>query len=48
MYRELPEFPGGCGNWDNWMVHQAKWSRVPVIDVTRLVSAIHQTTITGI
>ena len=42
LYRELPEFLVGRGNWDNWMVHQAKWSRVPVIDVTRLVSAIHQ------
>lgn len=42
LYRELPEFLVGRGNWDNWMVHQAKWSRVPVIDVTTSLTAVHQ------
>lgn len=42
LYRELPEFLVGRGNWDNWMVHQAKWSRVRVVDVTRSLTALHQ------
>ena len=42
LYQNLPGFAVGRGNWDNWMIHSAKKSRVPVIDVSSRVTAIHQ------
>lgn len=42
LYRDVPEFLVGRGNWDNWMVHHAKSNKVPVIDLTENVTVIHQ------
>lgn len=42
LYRELPEFLVGRGNWDNWMVHHAKTLSVPVVDLTASLFAVHQ------
>lgn len=41
-YSEIPAFAIGRGNWDNWMVHHANSRRVPVIDATKQIKAIHQ------
>jgi hypothetical protein len=38
----LPEFAVGRPGWDNWMIYHARVRRVPVIDGTCAVSAIHQ------
>ncbi len=42
LYENLPEFVVGRGNWDNWMVKEAKRQNVPVINVTGSVLALHQ------
>jgi len=42
LYRDVPAFAVGRGNWDNWMVANAKANRLPVIDLTKKVTAIHQ------
>lgn len=42
LYREVPPFAVGRGNWDNWMIHSAKLRQVPVVKVSELVTAIHQ------
>ena len=42
LYSQVPNFLVGRGNWDNWMVYQAKTSGVPVVDLTKWVTAIHQ------
>ena len=42
FFRELPPFLVGRGNWDNWMVSEAKRQRLPVVDLTRIVTAVHQ------
>lgn len=43
LYRNIPDFAVGRGNWDNWMVHAAKREkRVPVINISQMASVIHQ------
>jgi len=38
----IPAFAVGRGNWDNWMLHDAKVRQIPVIDGTEAITAIHQ------
>lgn len=42
LYEDLPPFAIGRGNWDNWMIHSAKQNQLPVVSVSDLVTAIHQ------
>ena len=42
LYDPIPDFAVGRGNWDNWMIYFAKQQRLPVVDVTSCVTAIHQ------
>ncbi len=42
LYQNLPAFAVGRGNWDNWMIHSAKQSKVPVVEFSSVVTAIHQ------
>jgi hypothetical protein len=42
LYQDVPPFAIGRGNWDNWMIHSAKTNRIPVVKVSELVTAIHQ------
>lgn len=43
LYRNIPDFAVGRGNWDNWMVHSAKLvNRVPVINISQMATVIHQ------
>ena len=37
----LPPFAVGRPGWDNWMIHRARWLRIPVVDATRAITAIH-------
>lgn len=39
---ELPPFVVGRPSWDNWMIYRARRLGVPVIDATRVVTAVHQ------
>ncbi len=42
LYPDLPPFAIGRGNWDNWMIHSAKQNQLPVVNISDLVTAIHQ------
>jgi hypothetical protein len=39
---ELPEFAVGRPGWDQWMIYQARKLRMPVIDATDEILAVHQ------
>jgi hypothetical protein len=38
----MPPFAIGRPIWDNWMIYHARRQRVPVIDATEVITAIHQ------
>lgn len=40
--RNLPAFAVGRARWDNWMVWKALDSRLPVVDASPVVVAVHQ------
>jgi hypothetical protein len=42
LFPIIPDFAVGRGNWDNWMVRNAKQRKIPVISLSPLVQAIHQ------
>ena len=42
LYENIPPFAVGRGNWDNWMIHSAKQNRIPVVNLSKTVTAIHQ------
>ncbi|MBN2240370.1 MAG: hypothetical protein JW712_11405 [Dehalococcoidales bacterium] len=42
MYEDIPPFYLGRTSWDNWFVFQARFMKVPVIDITPLTTVIHQ------
>jgi len=39
---ELPPFIVGRPRWDNWMIYRARSLRIPVVDATEVVDAVHQ------
>ena len=39
---ELPPFTVGRIGWDNWLIYYIRSLRIPIIDATRAVTAIHQ------
>ena len=39
---ELPPFVVGRPGWDNWMIYRARSLGLPVVDATRVVTAVHQ------
>jgi hypothetical protein len=39
---DLPEFAVGRPGWDQWMIYRARTLRLPVIDATDLIAAVHQ------
>ncbi|OGD87153.1 hypothetical protein A2870_03305 [Candidatus Curtissbacteria bacterium RIFCSPHIGHO2_01_FULL_41_11] len=39
---EMPDFALGRTAWDNWLVYQARYLKIPVIDATDVIWAIHQ------
>jgi hypothetical protein len=38
----MPPFAIGRPAWDNWLIYHARRQRIPVIDATEVVAAIHQ------
>jgi hypothetical protein len=38
----LPPFSVGREGWDNWFIYHARELGIPVIDVTKVVTAVHQ------
>ncbi len=39
---DLPEFAIGRQGWDNWVIWKVKEMRIPVIDATKTITAVHQ------
>ncbi|MCM2370254.1 hypothetical protein [Aporhodopirellula aestuarii] len=42
LFRDVPAFAIGRGNWDSWMVWQSKASQIPVVDISEVAPVIHQ------
>jgi hypothetical protein len=42
QYLEIPPFAIGRGGWDNWLLWKARSMRIPLIDASDVVMAIHQ------
>jgi len=42
LWREIPKFGIGRGAWDNWLVYQAKSQGGAIVDLTQVVSVVHQ------
>lgn len=42
LYCYIPPFAIGRSTWDNWLVYHACSLHIPVIDATRVITAIHQ------
>ncbi len=41
-FTKIPDFTIGRGGWDNWMVFHARTQRIPVVNATPSITAIHQ------
>lgn len=41
-FSNMPPFALGRLVWDNWLIYHARFLRIPVIDATKAVMAIHQ------
>ncbi len=42
LYRDILPFAIGRSGWDNWLVYQARLLKAPVIDATKVITAVHQ------
>lgn len=42
LYHNIPPFVIGRTGWDNWLVYQARLLKAPVIDATKVITAVHQ------
>jgi hypothetical protein len=43
LWGAIPPFATGhCGHWDNWLIFRARALRVPVVDATKCLMAVHQ------
>ena len=42
LFANVPPFALGRAGWDNWMIYAARRGKVPVIDASRAITAIHQ------
>jgi hypothetical protein len=42
LWTEIPPFALGRGMWDNWLVYEARAKRLPVVDLSEVVLAVHQ------
>jgi hypothetical protein len=42
LWKKIPKFAVGRTIWDNWLVYKAYLNKVPVIDASKAVRAMHQ------
>jgi hypothetical protein len=42
QFVRLPPFAVGRGHWDNWVLWESLSSRIPIVDASRVVLAVHQ------
>ncbi len=41
-FQEIPDFMVGRAGWDNWMIFKARWEHWSVVDMTPMLTIIHQ------
>ena len=41
-FARVPPFAVGRAGWDNWLIAKARRERIPVVDATRAITAVHQ------
>jgi hypothetical protein len=41
-FNNIPDFAVGRAGWDNWMIYQARWQGWPLIDLSKVLTVIHQ------
>jgi hypothetical protein len=41
-FRHMPSFALGRAGWDNWMIYAGRAGKLPVVDVTKATTVIHQ------
>ncbi len=39
---QLPDFAVGRVGWDNWLIYNIRRKRIPVINATQIITAVHQ------
>lgn len=42
LFGEIPPFAIGRTTWDQWLIYRAVSQKVPVVDITKTVQAVHQ------
>ncbi len=42
QYQDIPPLAVGRVGWDNWLIYHSRLRKIPVIDVTRVVTVVHQ------
>ncbi len=42
QFADMPSFALGRAGWDNWMMYKARHSRIPLVDASAAITAIHQ------
>ncbi|TRZ96046.1 hypothetical protein D4R78_01920 [bacterium] len=42
LFKDIPSFAIGRSAWDNWLIYNARFQGVPVIDATKVITAVHQ------
>ncbi|MBI2859918.1 MAG: hypothetical protein HYX91_00235 [Chloroflexi bacterium] len=42
QFKDMPPFAIGRPGWDNWLIYHSRSLGMPVIDATRVVTAVHQ------
>ncbi len=42
QYQNIPPFAVGRPGWDNWTIYRTRAMKIPVIDATKAITAVHQ------
>ena len=42
IWNEIPPFAVGRLGWDNWLLYQAYSQKIPIIDLTKMTTVVHQ------
>ncbi len=42
QFRDIPPLVVGRAGWDNWIIYHTRRMKIPVIDATKVITAVHQ------
>ena len=42
LYNNMPPLAVGRPGWDNWLIYHTRFRKIPVIDATAMITAVHQ------